>query len=293
MPDKLHLLNQRLIRLAQIDGFNSIGIECAGVFRASEVHEKVPAFYEPLVCLVGQGVKHCHVGDKTFCYQAGDFFINFLPMPVTSEIVRADAHKPFLSAALSINLVRLADMVLRIERFKGDIKADQADPASCVVVAQADDELIDVFTRLLSVAEKPLEADILGEAIVDEIYYRLLTSKHGYALRSLLNQYGQIQPISRVVSYIHDNMDRNIQVHELASIANMSKTAFFGAFKKLMHVPPMQYIKSTRLQKAQALLVQGMQANEASYRVGYNSFSQFSREYKRFFGFPPSETRYA
>lgn len=135
-----------------------------------------------------------------------------------------------------------------------------------------------------------MDAAILGGPVIDEIYYRLLTSDYGIGLRMLLNSYGQIQPISRAVSYIHDNLHRTIHINELADMTNMSKTTFFNAFKKIMHVAPNQYIKSIRLRKAQLLLKQGMLANQASYNVGYNSFSQFSREYKRLFGFPPSET---
>lgn len=293
MSDHINQFTELLSQQALAEGFTPVSVDGVGVFRATQTCECMPAFYEPMICLIGQGVKNCYVGESVFRYQSGDFFINFLPMPVTTEVVAADSDQPFLSAALSINLVRLADMVLRIERTEGEAKTEKPDPTSCIVVGQAEDELIDAFIRLLSAANNPLDAEILGDAIVDEIYYRLLTSEHGYALRILLNQYGQIQPISRVVDYIHNNMERTIQIHELASIANMSKTAFFNAFKKLMHVPPMQYIKSTKLQKAQTLLLQGMRANEASYQVGYNSFSQFSREYKRFFGFPPSETRSA
>jgi len=158
------------------------------------------------------------------------------------------------------------------------------------VEGPAPENLIELFCKLLDVGLNTMDALILGDSIVDEIYYRLLTSDYGLELRILLNQYGQIQPISRAVNYIHDNMHRTIQVNELADMVNMSKTTFFNAFKKIMHVAPNQYIKSTRLRKAQLLLTQGMQANEASYNVGYNSFSQISREYKRLFGFSPSET---
>ena len=186
--------------------------------------------------------------------------------------------------------MRLAEIILQIERIENQETQNKSVDTSCVVVGDADADLVDAFNRLLKVSRSEAEAAILGGAIIDEIYFRILTSEHGFALRELLNQYGHIQPVSKAVNYIHANLDKSIQVEELANLSNMSKTTFFNAFKRLMHLPPNQYIKGIKLQRAQALLKQGMQANEASYHVGYSSFSQFSREYKRFFGFSPSQT---
>lgn len=281
-----HLIEQNVHQ----EGFTPLHLEGVGVVQWHNAQEMSPFLYEPIICMMGQGEKICRVGDASFLYQSGDFFINFLPIPVYAEVTVASFEVPFQSAVMNINLIKLADMIMRIERQEKAARKTTSDSSSCVVVGQANDDLIELFSRLLSVASDPLESAILGESIIDEIYYRLLTGEHGHALRQLLHEYGNIQPVSRAVTHIHNNVNKVIKVDELASIANMSKTSFFNTFKKLMHVSPMQYIKSIKLQKAQTLLIQGIQANEASYQVGYNSFSQFSREYKRFFGFPPSQT---
>jgi len=262
----------------------------AGAFKASYTKKKEPQFYHPLICLVTQGEKKCHVGDQTFHYTRGDFFINVLPMPVTAEITQASADKPFMSATLSIDLVKLADVLLKIERLESHFSYHTKNESSCLLVGSADEALIDAFHRLMQCGLNEADAAVLGPSIIEEIYYRILTSEYGYALRQLLSQYGQVQPISKAITHIHKNIEQPISVQDLASMSNMSKTTFFNTFKKLMHVPPNQYIKSSKLQKAQVLLKNGMQANEASFQVGYNSFSQFSREYKRHFGFSPSET---
>ena len=285
--------NRLMLKLAKEDGYNCTLVPEVGVFKSTQTQKTVPTFYEPLVCLVGQGHKFCSVGDSRFEYKTGDFFMNSLPMPVVSEIVGASEQTPFLSATLSINLIKLADMVVKLERLGVEEIEKSVEDSSCIIVGKSEQNLDDAFFRLIKAASEPLVGKVLADSIIDEIYFRLLTSKHGFMLRKLLSQYGDVQPLSKVVSYIHSNMDKNIQVSELANIANMSKTSFFNAFKKMMHVPPNQYIKSTKLQKAQTLLLQGMQATEACYQVGYNSFSQFSREYKRFFGFTPSQTRTA
>lgn len=290
METNIQTLAAKIALLAKESVIYDLPVRGGCVFSASMTHEPLPTLYEPMICLIAQGAKNCHVGGETFSYAAGDLFINFLPLPVETEITQASAEAPLLSAAMRIDLVRLADMVLKIERAAPDNHYQPLNTATSIVTGPAPANLIALFEKMLDAASNPLDAKILGESIIDEIYFRLLTSDYGSALHILLNQYGQIQPISRAVNYIHDNMERTIQVHELAAMTNMSKTTFFNAFKKIMHVPPNQYIKSTKLRKAQLLLTNGMQATEASYRVGYNSFSQFSREYKRLFGFSPSET---
>ncbi len=291
MLESLKQLNQTIGDHEGEEGFTPTFIDGVGVYKTTQIQCKSPVLYEPFICLITQGEKACHVGDTSFNYKAGDFFINFLPLPVGTQVVEASVEKPLLSAVLYINLVRLANMVLKIERLESESLPKIPRESSCVVVGKADPPLVQTFNKLMKVGANEMESAILGDSIIDEIYYRILTGEYGYTLRMLLNQYGQIQPISKVISFIHSNMDRTIQIEELASIANMSKTTFFNAFKKLMHVPPMQYVKSYKLQKAQILLKQGMQANEASFHVGYNSFPQFSREYKRFFGYSPSQTR--
>lgn len=292
MANRYTEFNQLMLQLAEQDGINSTLVPDVGVFKASQPQSSIPTLYDPLICLVGQGQKFCSVGDSKFEYSKGNFFMNSLPMPVVSEIVGATKEAPFLSMALHINLIKLADMVLKIER-GGSVIGNSKEQVctSCIVVGKSTETLDNAFLRLLQIANDPVAANVLASGIIDEIYFRLLTSEHGDALRMLLNQHGNVQPMSKVVTYIHDNINKGIQVNELADIANMSKTTFFNTFKRLMHVPPNQYIKSTKLQKAQVLLTQGMQATEASYQVGYNSFSQFSREYKRFFGYTPSQTK--
>lgn len=294
MSNKYSEFNRLMAQIAIEDGANHTGVADVWVFKASQPQQSLPILYQPLICLVGQGQKFCRVGETQFEYCTGDFFMNTLPMPVVSEISKASMEQPFLSMALNINLIKLADMVLKVERQGYSLDdCSESTCCSCVLVGQSNDALDNAFLRLLEVANEPLEASILADNIIDEIYFRLLTGKYGYSLRRLLNQYGDVQSMSKVVTFIHNNLDKPIQVSELASLANMSKTSFFNAFKRLMHVSPNQYIKSTKLQQAQLLLVKGMQATEVSYQVGYNSFSQFSREYKRFFGYPPSQTKKA
>jgi AraC-like DNA-binding protein len=146
------------------------------------------------------------------------------------------------------------------------------------------------FIRLFGALSDPIEAAFLGELIIDEIYFRLLSNERGGELRHLLQQRGEIQRISRAVEYIHQNLDQRISVGQLAKMVHMGQTSFYQNFRNVMHMSPLQYVKSVKLHKAQALIREGKKANEAGYLVGYNSPAQFSREYKRHFGFAPSAT---
>jgi len=152
------------------------------------------------------------------------------------------------------------------------------------------DKLVRSFLRLFEVLESERDTAILADSIVDEIYYHLLCDGLGGAVRQFLQQRGDLLRISRAIEHIHANISQQISVGQLAEMVNMSSTSFFENFRAIMHVPPLQYVKSVKLCEAQKLVSEGKKASEAGFMVGYNSPAQFSREYKRKFGFSPSET---
>jgi AraC-like DNA-binding protein len=162
--------------------------------------------------------------------------------------------------------------------------------ASSIFSTTAKYKLLDAFIRLLEGLEDPRDTEVLTEAIIYEIYYRILMDERNGELRYLLQQRGEIQRVSKAVENIHNNLDQPVSVEKLAGLVHMSRSAFHDKFKDVMHSSPLQYAKSVKLHHAQVLIQQGKKANEAGYLVGYNSPAQFSREYKRFFGFVPSAT---
>ncbi|OAD21350.1 AraC family DNA-binding domain-containing protein [Candidatus Thiomargarita nelsonii] len=161
---------------------------------------------------------------------------------------------------------------------------------SGIFTAPINDNLLDATIRLLKTLDNPAEAAILGESIIDEIYYRILSDEQGGALKVLLRQQGQIQQISKAVEHLHKNLDKNVSVDELASLVSMSNSGFHKKFKEVMHLSPLQYTKLIRLNKAKTYIMEGKNVSEAGYMGGYNSPAQFSREYKRQFGVVPSAT---
>ena len=159
---------------------------------------------------------------------------------------------------------------------------------SGIFTAPLNDKLLDAVIRLLDTLNSPAEAAIVGEAVLDEIYFRILKYERSGTLPYLLQQQGQIQQIARAVEHVHRNLSEVISINELADLVHMSASTFHKKFREVMHLSPLQYAKQVKLNKAQGHILKGMSVNEAGYMVGYNSPAQFSREYKRYFGIAPS-----
>ena len=191
---------------------------------------------------------------------------------------------------VGVDFGRLSSVLNKIEQVdKSAFRPIQSDSSS-IFSTTAKAKLISAFVRLLETIKSERDTKVLGDAIIDEIYYRLLVDERNGELRYLLQQRGEIQRVSLAVEHIHNNLNQPVSVEKLAELVHMSRSAFFDKFKDVMHTSPLQYAKSVKLHHAQGLIQQGKKANEAGYLVGYNNPAQFSREYKRHFGFVPSET---
>lgn len=289
--DKLEKLVALLEKQTPQEEYNPTGLQNLGTFRASSATQhKASTYYEPSIVIVGQGKKRCHVGSKCYEYGDGKFLILFLPMPLRVEIVEASADQPFLAAIIKIELGRLADILLKIEQIEDAVAKPVSTDPSGIFSAPLNDHLLDPTIRLLEALDNPRDAAVLGDLIVAEIYYRILCDERGGDLRTFLQQRGQIQRVAKTVQFIHQNIAEPVSVEKLAAMVHMSRTSFYENFRAVMHVSPLQYAKSVKLVKAQTLMKEGKNASEAGYLVGYNSPAQFSREYKRHFGFAPSAT---
>jgi AraC-like DNA-binding protein len=289
--------NERLGKLAGLveqhapqEGVNLTFLPGFATFKISMTQAKSPAIDVPALAIVAQGRKNCYVGDRVFDYSPGNALVMFCPMAVEVEFIEASPDKPFLAACVGIDIGQLADVLLRIERVDGGVAKSRSPDPSAVFSAPLNEDLLDPAIRLLESLADPTDAAILGDSIVDEIYYRILRGERGSELRTLLQQRGQIQRISKAVEYIHQNLDQPVSVNQLSEMVYMSRTRFYETFRAVMHLSPLQYAKLVKLHRAQVLIREGNTVSEAGHRVGYNCASQFSREYKRHFGYAPSAT---
>ena len=288
--EKLAKLTALISKYAPDEGPKFFLSNTVAVTRETHAHKKEPSIYPAAIVLMGQGKKSCFVGNQVFNYGAGDILVTILPIPVETEIKEVSANEPLLAAVVGIDFARLANVLLKIENADPTAFQPVTINVSSIFSTTVKDRLLDAFIRLLETLDDRRDAEMLSDAIIDEIYYRILVDERNGELRYLLQQRGEIQRISRAVEHIHLNVDQPVSVEGLAELVHMSRSAFFDKFKDVMHASPLQYAKSVKLHKAQVLIQQGKKANEAGYLVGYNSPAQFSREYKRHFGFAPSAT---
>jgi AraC-like DNA-binding protein len=260
-------------------------------WKMTEPYELVPQVYEPCIFIGAQGKKNIYLDGKRYDYNPGNIMVLFAPMPLECELIEASPEEPLLVAIIQIDLNRISQMILKMKQAASEfIKQDIPSNVSGIFSAPLKPRLLDVMIRLLKTLDDPNEASILGESIIDEIYFRILSDEQGGMLKYHLQQRGQINEILRTVEYIHQNFDKSISVDDLADFVNMSSSGFHKKFKQVMHLSPLQFAKSIKLNKAQSYIMQGKNVSEAGFMVGYNSSAQFSREYKRFFGVSPSTT---
>jgi len=265
------------------------------LFRDSSGQPRQNELYQAYILIMVQGEKHLIIGGQPYRFKAGDALTLFLPMVLEAERVELPEDEPYLMACLKLDLGRIAKILLKLDTFIPSQPSSEAVNASGFHISAMSDHLLDPVIRLLRTLDSPRDVAMLSESIVDEIYYRLLCDEQvGFGLfRHHLEQRGQIQQIARAVNHLQTNMDTIVSVEHLAQVSNMSVSAFHRVFKEVMRITPLQYAKALKLHQAQTLLQEGQTASEASLSVGYNSPAQFSREYKRFFGRTPSETRMA
>lgn len=269
--------------LAPGEGYTLSALEGVRFMRANTSIPRVPVLYEPSIVIVCQGRKRGYVGDAVYTYDPRQYLVLSVPLPFESE-TEASVDEPMLAVALRIDLQVAAELVLAL-----DGSVTRADPPAGIFSTPLDDAMSDALLRLLQALQSPSEARILGPSIVRELLYRVLTGPQGGAIHASLTQHSHFGKIGKALRRIHASYDSPIDVGTLAREAGMSVPAFHNHFKAVTLTTPIQYLKTTRLHKARLLMVQdGVSAATASHQVGYESPSQFSREFKRFFGRTPA-----
>lgn len=292
--NRLQELGKLVARHASVDG-RQTSLSNLILWQSAEGQARQHEVYPAYLLILVQGEKRLYIGGQPYDYKAGDYLAVFMPLLLEVERAEASEDEPYLMACIELDLGRIANLLLKLDRLDPATRPPESTNAVGFHLARMGSHLLDPVIRLVQTLDSPRDMAMLSESIVDEIYYRLLCDEQvGLgAFRRHLEQNGQIQQIARAVSYIQTNLDAVVSVDELAHVSNMSVSGFHRTFKEVMQTTPLQYAKTLKLHKAHALLQEGQTASEASFSVGYNSPAQFSREYKRFFGITPSETRLA
>ncbi|MCW1923981.1 AraC family transcriptional regulator [Luteolibacter arcticus] len=270
--------------LAQGDGFNATRLPGVKLMRLGCAMVRGPVSYDPSIVIIAQGRKRGYLGDQVFTYDANHFLVLSVPLPFECETL-ASPEGPMLGISIGVTPTTIAELMMAMEKPlpipMGKPEAIRANPLT--------EPLYDAAVRLVEALHSPEDARILGPQIVREITYRVLTGEEGGPLRALAAPHSHFGQISRALQRIHDDFATPVDMATLASEAGMSVSTFHAHFKAVTSSPPLQYLKTIRLHKARLMMVQGGEtAASAARLVGYESASQFSREFKRFFGATPA-----
>ena len=244
----------------------------------------VHGVYRPSICIVLQGAKVSRLGDSAFRYDAGKCLIASLEVPIRAEIVAASAQAPYIAVVLRIDPAVVAELLL--DQAGTDALSAPVPAALCVHPLPPD--LVEPLERLLALAGRPRDIPVLAPMIRREIVWHLLNGPHGAALRQIGLTDSRTARIGRSIAWVRDNFTDTISVPHLAALAGMSPATFHRHFKAATAMTPLQFQKSLRLQEARRrLLSDGSDVAQVGFAIGYDSPSQFSREYRRMFGAPP------
>lgn len=274
-----------LTALTHNDGANPSALECVSFMRASVARPRTPVMYEPSIFIVCQGRKRGFLGEQVFVYDAQQYLVLSVPLPFECE-TEASPEKPLLGISIRVDLALVAELLMALNESRGNAISEPRG----IYATQLDAPLSNAVLRLLEALASPCDARILGPSIVREILYRVLTGVQGDAIRAALAHQHHFGRIAKALRRIHADYRSDLDVDTLASEAGMSLAVFHAHFKAVTSTSPMQYVKTTRLHHARLLIAHdGLNVSAAATRVGYESASQFSREFKRLFGLSPAD----
>ncbi|WP_427837869.1 AraC family transcriptional regulator N-terminal domain-containing protein [Acinetobacter baumannii] len=244
------------------------------------------AILDASLCLIVQGKKQVVLGEETYTYDANHFLFTAIDLPVISQIIEASPEQPYFGIILRLDPYVLAQLMLEANV---SFKATKHERKG-IAVGEITAEMQNAFIRLIGLLATPQDIPILSPLIIKEIFYRLLMSPQGNQLKRIAATGTAGHRIVKAIEWLKSNFSQPFQVEELAERMGMSASSFHQHFREITSMSPLQYQKRIRLTEARRLLItENHDISTASMQVGYESLSQFSREYKRFFGNPPSE----
>ncbi len=248
------------------------------LFLTSAPTEPMPVVYQPLLCLIVTGAKHTALGNRIFRYDAGKFLTVSVDLPVSGQVVEG----PYAALSVALDPAKIARLILEAPALAAPVAS------TALQVNEAGPELLDAILRLLRLLDRPADIPVLAPMLEREVLWRLLQGPSGPMVRQIGLAESRLSQVNRAIQWLQANFAAPMQVEGLARLAGMSPASFHRHFKAVTAMSPLQYQKQLRLQAARTLLLsQPGDVAGAGFSVGYDSASQFSREYARLFGAPP------
>lgn len=242
--------------------------------------------HNPSICLIAQGRKRVLLGEESFIYDANHFLISSVDLPIIANIIEASEEQPYLGLIVELDLTEISQLIIDSELAFTQSKEAQKG----IAVGELSESLLGAFVRLAELLDEGQNIKILAPIIKREIFYRLLMSEQGTRLHQIVTAGSHSHQIAKAIDWLKNNFVKQLSVGDLASYTGMSKSSFYTHFRSMTSMTPLQFQKKLRLSEARRLmLTKNLDAMAATFKVGYESPSQFSREYSRLFGAPPSK----
>lgn len=271
--------------IAVEEGLQPTSIEGVHIYKGSESVPRAPMVYRPHIIIVGQGRKRAYLGGETYQYDPANYLVLAVPLPAECDAETEDG-KPILMVNIDVDATMVGEMLLEID---GTSPLSGETPRGISSTAM-NPGLAGAVIRLLECLKCPVDSRLLGRQMVREVVYRVLRGEQGGALYAMASRDDHFTRIARVLRHIHSDYAKPLGTEEMAKMAGMSVSVFHHHFKLVTACSPLQYLKRIRLDRARTLMtIDGYNAGTAAHAVGYESASQFGREFKRLFGTTPAE----
>jgi len=284
MEGAIAALGKSIARCTESGDQHTTAVLGLSLFRRIEPTEPITGMYEPSICLIAQGAKRVLLGDDTYVYDAHHYLITSVHLPTVVQVIEASREKPYLGLRLMLDQREIsqlmADSNLPLPRTQQSSRG--------MATGEVTLPLVTAVQRLIDLLEAEQDIPILAPVIQREIFYRLLVGDQGARLRQIASAGSQSHQIARAIDWLKGNFSQPLRIDDLAAQVRMSISTFHHHFRSMTALSPLQFQKQLRLQEARRLmLAERLDAATAAFQVGYESPSQFSREYNRLFGAPP------
>ncbi|MGB4599408.1 MAG: AraC family transcriptional regulator [Trichlorobacter sp.] len=284
MESAIRTLGSSIARFTEQGELHTTAVPGLSLFRREEPTEPITGMYEPSVCLVAQGAKRVLLGEETYQYDAHHYLITSVHLPTVVQITEASREKPYLGLRLKLDQREMSQLMVDSNLPPPRVQQSSRGMATGEVTLP----LLSAFQRLIELLAEKQDIPILASIIQREIIYRLLVGDQGERLRQIASAGSQSHQIARAIDWLKANFSQPLSIDDLAAQVRMSSSTFHHHFRSMTALSPLQFQKQLRLQEARRLmLAEHMDAATAAFQVGYESPSQFSREYNRLFGAPP------
>ncbi len=280
-------IRQRIESTMVEDGLVETGIPGVQLFRVTESVRCAPAVYEPTLVAIVSGTKEAILDGTSHVYDSSRYLCCAVSLPVEAGTPMASPDDPLLGVQIALDPRMMTELAIEMESAAGILREPRGGPLpQGFALAQWDDAFTDALLRLVQLGDSPIDAAVLGESRLREVFYAVLKGDAGAAAK---RAFGLGNEITRVIQHVSDHLDEPITIEDMAAHVGMSRAVFHRRFKEATTMSPIQFVKGIRLNNAAMRMAGGMTVSEAANEVGYASTSQFSREFKRMYGQSPKQ----